>query len=123
MRKIEAFKGDDGHVYETRAECARADYERAVEMYRKAHEAFDEVADYVSPPRHRIRTALRQLYARLRAVEACMKDLDFHDEDPTDPERIAKAKNEEQRAAVAIMVAVRNFCTATANSSGDNNET
>lgn len=40
-----------------------------------------------------------------------------------EPGNIAKAKNEEQRAAVAIMVAVRNFCTATANSSGDNNET
>lgn len=117
MRKIEAFKSDDGRVYETRIDCARADYLLAVARYQKAHAAFDECAQYTSAPRARVRNAIHDLVRRLRTVEECLKDLDFHDEDASDPVRIEAAKKEEQRVAVAVMFAVRKFCSATASGS------
>jgi len=107
MKRIEAFMSDDGQVFETRVDCARADYKHALSYFRGAVHAFDNAADGISVPRENLRTRLKALQSRLRTLQLCLDDLDHHDEDPTDPVRIEQAKKDHERAVRNLVWAIR----------------
>lgn len=97
MKRVEAYKADDGTLFETPIDGAKHDMRTALSNLSRAYFDGSDGALIVAP-RETLRKRLAELERALRTARACLSDLDHYDEDPTDPKRIEEAAKDAARA-------------------------